>query len=235
MKNEKLLSTINLAGFAFLMYASYLFRTNKSAFNKDLDPLFNPAPYAFSIWIIIYIALFIWIIKGFFAKGTIKEMYIKISLWFVVCMILNGSAILVPTTLSAIIIIGSLFTSLVIYNITDNFNIAKRYRIPFSLLSGWLSVATIVNISKFLRNMGVTNILGIGEVGWTNILLVVGCALAILFTIIRNDILYPLAFIWGYIAIGVQNKGITSILYTSIGICIVILIGIIYSKLSEKV
>ena len=216
------------------MYASYLFRSNQSTFNKDLQPLFNPAPYSFSIWIIIYIALFIWIIKGFFAKEKIKEMYIKISLWFIVCMILNGATVLIPTTFSMITIICALITSIVIYNIVDNFNIAKRYRIPFSLLSGWLSVATIVNISKFLRNMGIINILGIGEVGWTNIILVVGCVLAILFTIIRNDVVYPLVFIWGYIAIGVQNKGITSILYTSIAMCIVIVIGIIYSKIRKN-
>ena len=216
------------------MYASYLFRSNQSAFNKDLQPLFNPAPYSFSIWIIIYIALFIWIIKGFFAKEKIKEMYIKISLWFIVCMILNGATVLIPTTFSMITIICALITSIVIYNIVDNFNIAKRYRIPFSLLSGWLSVATIVNISKFLRNMGIINILGIGEVGWTNIILVVGCVLAIIFTIIRNDVVYPLVFIWVYIAIGVQNKGITSILYTSIAMCIVIVIGIIYSKIRKN-
>ena len=55
MKNEKILSTINLLAFAFLMYASYLFTTNQTSFNKDLDPIFNPAPYTFSIWIIIYI------------------------------------------------------------------------------------------------------------------------------------------------------------------------------------
>lgn len=234
MKNVKVISTINLIGFAFLMYASYLFRSNQSAFNKDLQPLFNPAPYSFSIWIIIYIALFIWIIKGFFAKEKIKEMYIKISLWFIVCMILNGATVLIPTTFSMITIICALITSIVIYNIVDNFNIAKRYRIPFSLLSGWLSVATIVNISKFLRNMGIINILGIGEVGWTNIILVVGCVLAIIFTIIRNDVVYPLVFIWVYIAIGVQNKGITSILYTSIAMCIVIVIGIIYSKIRKN-
>ncbi|MBP3930306.1 MAG: hypothetical protein J6D47_12185 [Peptostreptococcaceae bacterium] len=234
MKNEKVISTINLLGFAFLMYASYLFRTNQSAFNKDLDPLFNPAPYSFGIWIVIYIALIIWIIKGFFAKDKIKEMYLKISLWFVACMILNGVTVLLPTTFSVIMIIGALITSLVIYNIVDKFNIAKRYRIPFSLLSGWLSVATIVNISKFLRNMGVTNILGINQVGWTNTLLVVGCILAILFTIIRNDIVYPLVFIWGYIAIAVQNKDINSIIYTVGGTCVLIIIGIIYGKLRNR-
>ena len=234
MRNEKVISTINLIGFAFLMYASYLFRSNQSAFNKDLDPLFNPAPYSFGIWIVIYIALIIWIIKGFFAKDKIKEMYLKISLWFVACMILNGVTVLLPTTFSVIMIIGALITSLVIYNIVDKFNIAKRYRIPFSLLSGWLSVATIVNISKFLRNIGVTNILGINQVGWTNTLLVVGCILAILFTIIRNDIVYPLVFIWGYIAIAVQNKDINSIIYTVGGTCVLIIIGIIYGKLRNR-
>ena len=234
MRNEKVISTINLIGFAFLMYASYLFRSNQSAFNKDLDPLFNPAPYSFGIWIVIYIALIIWIIKGFFAKDKIKEMYLKISLWFVACMILNGVTVLLPTTFSVIMIIGALITSLVIYNIVDKFNIAKRYRIPFSLLSGWLSVATIVNISKFLRNMGVTNILGINQVGWTNTLLVVGCILAILFTIIRNDIVYPLVFIWGYIAIAVQNKDINSIIYTASATCVIIIIGIIYGKLRNR-
>ena len=234
MKNEKVISTINLLGFAFLMYASYLFRSNQSAFDKDLNPLFNPAPYSFGIWIVIYIALIIWIIKGFFAKDKIKEMYLKISLWFVACMILNGVTVLLPTTFSVIMIIGALITSLVIYNIVDKFNIAKRYRIPFSLLSGWLSVATIVNISKFLRNMGVTNILGINQVGWTNTLLVVGCILAILFTIIRNDIVYPLVFIWGYIAIAVQNKDINSIIYTASATCVIIIIGIIYGKLRNR-
>lgn len=234
MKNVKILSTINLLGFAFLMYASYLFRTKQTPFNKDLDPLFNPAPYTFSIWIVIFIGLLIWIIKGFFAKENIKALYLKISFWFVACMIFNGVAVLVPTKISALVIIGALATSLIIYDISDKFNIAKRYRIPFSLLSGWLSVATMVNISKALRNFGITNILGINQVGWTNILLVLGAILAILFTIIRNDILYPLVFIWGYIGILVQNKDINSIIYTSIAMCVIIGIGIIYGKIKNN-
>ena len=234
MKNVKILSTINLIGFAFLMYASYLFRTKQTAFNKDLDPLFNPAPYTFSIWMVIFIGLIIWIIKGFFAKDNIKELYLKISFWFVACMILNGVAVLVPTKISALVIIGALATSLIIYHISDKFNIAKRYRIPFSLLSGWLSVATIVNISKALRNFGITNILGIGQVGWTNILLGVGAILAILFTVIRNDILYPLVFIWGYIGILVQNKDINSIVYTSIAMIAVIGAGIVYGRIRNN-
>ena len=149
-------------------------------------------------------------------------------------MVLNGVAVLVPTTLSMIIIIGALASAVIVYDIVDNLNIATRYRVPFSLLTGWLSVATIVNISKFLRNMGFTSIFWIDEIGWTNILLVLGAVLAILFTITRNDILYPLTFVWGYIGILVENKDIKSILYTSIVMIVVIVAGVVYDKIRKR-
>lgn len=50
----------------------------------------------------------------------------------------------------------------------------------------------------------------------------------------RNDILYPLAFVWGYIGIGVQNKDIKSILYTSIAMSVVIVMGIIYGRIRNS-
>ena len=140
----------------------------------------------------------------------------------------------VQTSTSAIIIVGALATSLIIYDIIDKLNIAKRYRAPFSLLSGWLSIATIVNISKALRNLGFTSIFGINQIGWTNILLVLGAVLAILFTILRNDILYPLTFVWGYIGILVEHKDIKSILYTSIAMIVVIVAGVIYDKIRRR-
>ncbi|MGL5316583.1 MAG: hypothetical protein ACRC92_25220 [Peptostreptococcaceae bacterium] len=233
MKNKKLLSTINLVGFAFLMYASYLFRTNQSAFKQKVIPIFNPSPYAFSIWGLIYLLIFIWIISGYFAKYDVEAMYRKVGLWFIACMVLNGASILVPTNFSPFIIIGALITSIAIYNIIDNRNISIKYRIPFSLLCGWLSVATIVDISEGLKSIGFTEILGIGEVGWANILLVVGCLIAILFTLLKNDILYPIVFIWGYIAIAIENQNINSVKYTSIAMCTVIAIGIIYNKIRQ--
>lgn len=233
MKNKKLLSSINLVGFAFLMYASYLFRTNQSAFKQKVIPIFNPAPYAFSIWGLIYLLIFIWIISGYFAKYDVEAMYRKVGLWFIACMVLNGAAILVPTNFSPFIIIAALITSLAIYNIIDNRNVSIKYRIPFSMLCGWLSVATIVDISEGLKSIGFTEILGIGEIGWANILLVVGCLIAILFTILKNDILYPLVFIWGYIAIAIENQNIYSVKYTSIAMCTVISIGIIYNKIRQ--
>ena len=49
----------------------------------------------------------------------------------------------------------------------------------------------------------------------------------------RNDILYPLVFIWGYIGILVQNKDINSIIYTSIAMCVIICIGILYGKIRK--
>ena len=95
MRNKKLLSTINLLAFAFLIYASYLFRTKQSSFDEKSVPIFNPAPYAFGIWGLIFLALIIWIINGYFAKYDVEAMYRKVFLWFVACMVFSGAAVLV--------------------------------------------------------------------------------------------------------------------------------------------
>lgn len=234
MRNKKLLSTINLVAFIFLMYASYLFRTNQSEFIQEVKPVFNPAPYAFGIWGIIYLLLLAWIINGYFVQHNEEAMYKKVGLWFAPCLVFNGATILVPTTFSPFIIVAALFTSLAIYNIIDSENVLVKYKVPFSMLSGWLSVATIVDISESLKTIGFTSIIGIGEIGWANIMLVVGCVIAILFTIIKNDILYSLVYIWGYIAISVENKDIKSVQYTAIAMCTTIAIGIIYNKIKKS-
>jgi translocator protein len=74
---------------------------------------------------------------------------------------------------------------------------------PFSIYIGWVSVATILNVGILFVSLGVDNIEGwllSGEV-WTIILLIIGAILAISFMQIFRDSMYPLVFIWAYIAI----------------------------------
>ena len=131
-------------------------------------------------------------------------------------------------------IIGALITDLVIYNkINNNQEVSKLFRVPFSLLTGWLYVATIVNISLVLKRNGITELLGMGEVAWAIILLAVGTVIAVLFTIKNEDNLYPLVFIWGYIAIAIQNQDNSIITKMVIAMCIIILVAIGYNILGQ--
>ncbi|MEG1254619.1 hypothetical protein [Clostridium sp.] len=230
MKNKQVLSIINLLGFIFLLMASFVFARTGNMFNtNEIMPIFMPAPYAFSIWILIYILLGIWVIKGFFANTDEEVMYEDVGYWFVVCMIFTGLTILVPTKISPIFIIIALVTALVIYTIISKSYVSKLFKVPFSFLTAWLSVATIVNISLVLKMMGITEIFGIGEVGWAIIMLVIGTLIAILFTITQMDNIYALVFIWGYVAIAIHNKVIQSVVRTSIIMCVILAITIGYN------
>lgn len=235
MNEKRGIAVINTLGFLFLLASSFIFAMNGNMFNtQEIMPIFMPAPYAFSIWFLIYACLGVWVGKGFFASADQMEMYQDIGYWFFVCMILTGLTILVPINISPIFIISALITALVIYKkIDSNEEISKLFRVPFSLLTGWLSVATIVNISLVLKMNGVTELLGIGEMAWAIILLAVGTVIAILFTIKNEDNLYPLVFIWGYIAIAVQNQDNDIITKMVIAMCIIILVAIGYNILGQ--
>lgn len=235
MKNKKIIASINLVGFIFLMCASFIFGQKQSMFGTDkIRPVFMPASYAFSIWILIYILMFLWIIKGFFPTYKQFDMYKKSVIIFFVCEILTGLTVLVPTKISPIFIVGALVTALMTYEIINKSDVSKIFKIPISFLAGWLSVATIVDISQVLKIMGVTKIAGLDEVTIAIILLIIGAAIAIVFAVVKKDDIYPLVFIWGYIAIAIENRNIISVVIMAIGASLIIFASIAYNFFNRK-
>ena len=73
-------------------------------------------------------------------------------------------------------------------------------KLPFSVYFGWITIATIANITAFLVSIDWDGF-GISEVTWTIIILFVGVAIGILTTIRQKDIAYGLVFIWAYYGI----------------------------------
>ncbi|MGL4990095.1 MAG: hypothetical protein ACRC57_02855 [Sarcina sp.] len=235
MNNKKIIASVNLIGFIFLMCASFIFAQKQGMFDTDkIRPVFMPASYAFSIWILIYILMFLWIIKGFFPTYKQFDMYKKSVVVFFICEILTGLTVIVPTKVSPIFIVGALVTSLITYNIVDKSDVSKMYKVPFSFLTAWLSVATIVDISQVFKIIGITKIGGLDEYAVAIIFLMIGTAIATMFTILKNDNIYSLVFIWGYIAIAIENKKSTSIVIMAIGACVIMIAGIIYNLFTKR-
>ncbi|WP_455538697.1 hypothetical protein [Terrisporobacter sp.] len=238
MSNKNKINIINLASFLFLLYASYLFRKNGNMLNSSsIKTYFMPAPYAFSIWILIYICLFVWIVKGFFATPREDIMYKDVGLWFFINMTLAGLSVLVPVKLSPFFIIGALISSLIVYIIVNSSNVNKNFKIPFSLLCGWISIATITNISLVLKMNGFTSFLFISEVGFALIMLTISTLIALTFTITFDDIIFPSVFIWAYVAIMIQNPATIIILRTALLYCIILLgtiFYVTYNQLNEN-
>ena len=102
-------------------------------------------------------------------------------------------------------------------------------RLPFGIYFGWITVATIANVTVFLVYMGF-NGLGIPESIWTVIVLLAGTVIGSLRLLKDKFFAYGFVFIWAYVAILYKHLSVNNfngqypeIVWTAI-FCIIILI-----------
>ncbi|MCA1036719.1 hypothetical protein LCL90_18920 [Bacillus infantis] len=234
MKKFYILHSISCLAFLFVLWASFLSPVSESGDNRQMnETLFQPAPYAFSIWGLIYVLIAIWLVRGFLSSGDERELYRDTAPWFSISAVLSGLSItagLAVKGLDAILLIASLAALCMVYvKIKKSQYHRTFFRVPFSFYLGWTSIAVIVIIFQQFTDFGIGEFLAIGELGWTNIMLIAGALLAIGFMLLQKDIIYPLVFIWGYIGIAVEQRGQASVVWTAAAACILIAAaGLIY-------
>ena len=206
MNNKIFFTILNLVSYVFLVGSSF-FVSGETAFSvAGVEPLISPAPYAFYIWPVIYLLVLIWIIRYGFKKGSFDQTYINVSYFLPLSLTSIGGSLLTGQPIAGLfIIMGLLFTMGAYVSCTEDTKKDGFFRLPFSLYLGWLSVATIIEVSILLKSNGLTTLFGLSEVVWSVIVLILGSGLAILVNVSKVDFVYPLVFIWAYIAIAIEQ------------------------------
>jgi len=210
------------------------------AISDNYANLFAPAGYTFSIWGIIYILLLVYVIRQFFIKNNI--VLDKINKIFVINGFLNAIWLFTwhyeIMWLSAVVMLCILYTLIKIANIVQKnnsqFKDLSLAKLVFGVYFGWITVATIANITILLVSLN-WNRFGLSEVFWTVVILIIGAIIASLRTVYDKNIAYMLVVIWAYM--GILTKHILSsgfagkypiIIYTAILCIIIFVIVIIY-------
>ncbi len=191
---------------------------NTGQISDSYPNLFAPIGITFSIWGLIYLLLFIYIIYQFFSKSKDLENLInKINIYFIISSIVNSiwifswhyKLIVFSVLLMSII----LFSLIKISKITNKYNLShvdKLFiKIPFGIYFGWITIATIANITAFLVDLGWKNLIFPDEI-WMIIILFTGVVIASITTIKEKNIFYGLVPIWAYFGIYLKH---TSVLY----------------------
>lgn len=194
-----------------------------------------PAPYAFSIWGLIYIGLIAFVIYQLLPSQRENQISRSIGWWYALSCVGNIVWIFVwhmtDTVWSFIPMFLILASLIMVYLKAGIFNKNASpmeklfYFVPFSLYLGWITVASIVNISSTIVLVPQLRefFLGIVDASmWSVIILAAGMAISGLNTLTRKDYVYPLVTIWAYVAIAVRN-GFSS----NIGITALVCSGII--------
>jgi hypothetical protein len=208
-----------------------------------LPNFFVPAGLTFSIWSIIYI---LWIVfavyqaRDMFKKEEIKMPFLsQITGLFILSGVANSAWIYFwhyqHVGLSVLIMILLLCSLLAIYvrlkigksSVTMKEKLCVH--VPFSVYLGWITVATIANVTAFLISIQWDGF-GIDQLTWTIIIIAVGTLLTYLMLALRKDLAFSLVVLWAFFGIWLkrmaQPNTITDInVATTVSIAIVLIVA----------
>jgi len=169
---------------------------------------FVPSGFTFSIWGIIYLLMIAFIFyQGFqYYKNNqaTNKIIGDIGPWFFISGLANGFWILAwhyeYVLLSVVIMLVLLYSLFKIYSnvqrtrphaLWDNIFILTMS----SMYLGWISVATIANVTALLVSMG-WNGWGMTEPMWASIMIIIAAILGITAVFSKQDIPFALVIIW---------------------------------------
>ena len=214
------LGVVNLGGFlatvAVNALAVILPLNNRSTGElSDLYPnLFVPAGHTFSIWSVIYLLLAVFciyelmpVVRRDADRGAFID---RIGPLFLSSSVLNMAWIFAwhyeMVELSVGIMLLFLVTLIAIY-LRLGIGVSRasgqeKYLVhmPFSVYLGWISVATIANITALLVSWNWDGF-GLDPQLWTFLVMAVAVALAIIMLVSRRDVYYALVIDWALLGI----------------------------------
>jgi len=167
--------------------------------------LITPSPSTFSIWSVIYTLLIVSIIMMIAKKEDpyYQRAVDQISALFAVSCLLNIAWIIafsyVQIELSVLFILGFVITLSLLGKKLLAIQESKRWLLPlsFGFYTGWLMIASVVNIAAALVKMG-WNGFGISDGNWAIIILAVSVLLVILVLIKSRNASLSLPVAWAY-------------------------------------
>lgn len=209
MKKRQIWLISYIISYLLMIVLNYWSATDVGIVADQEQAIIQPAGYAFSIWGLIYVLLFIWIIRLWFIKKKEKTIA-TVTFWPIVNFLLNGLWIVVFTRqyigISVLVIFCLTLNVFFIYTKLTRLSTHWYDRFPFSIYFGWVTLAMVVNLFTWFTDMNISQFMNIGEVTWTALVLVLITLLGIAFSFNYQDWVIPLIFVWSYIAILFENQ-----------------------------
>lgn len=221
MKNTQTWSVLNIVAAAFALTMNGLAiglplfgRTTGDL--SDLYPnLFVPAGLTFSIWSVIYLLLIAFLVFQFTTKDK-QGLIDATSPWLFINLFMNGAWIVAWHATEVLLSVG-IMLMLLLTLIQLNIKLYERKdkapksefwlaRVFVSVYLGWISVATIANVTALLVNSGFSG--ANFEVPLTILMILIATVLGFIFIFRRGEIAYGAVIIWALVGILIKRLGI---------------------------
>lgn len=208
---------------------------------------FVPAGYVFAIWGLIYVGLILYAIYQALPAQRDNPRLRAIGYLVALSCLANIAWLFLwhyevfPLTLVAMAALLLLLIAIYLRLGTGRTVVtpAERWlvRLPFSIYLGWVSVATIANVTSVLDYLNWGG-WGLSPEIWTVIMLLVGAVLAFAMAITRGDVAYCLVIIWAFAGIAVKHSGtpqVATAAWIAVGLVVLALVvGLLLNRRSGQ-
>ena len=230
---------INVVAFAVMIVVNGLAGSTRllggvtSADVSDMYPtLVTPAGFTFSIWGVIYTLLLLFTVYQLLPKNRDKPFLQQIGLLFALSSVCNISWLFLwhyeLVTYSLALMFALLATLIWTYlrlgigKTVVSLKEMALVHLPFSVYLGWISIATIANVSVALTAVGWDG-WGIPDATWAVVIICVALVLTLAMLATRKDLAFSLVVVWALVGILSKQSDFQDIVLAA-EVCIAIIL-----------
>jgi hypothetical protein len=199
--------------------------------SNRFDVYFVPAGYVFSIWGLIYLALIAFAVYQALPAQRDNPRLRSVGYLYALSCVANIAWLFLWHyeffELTLVAMVALLLLLIAIYlrlgigrSPVSN---AEKWlvRVPFSIYLGWITVATIANVTSLLDYLNWGG-WGISPEAWAVVMLVAGAVIASAVSITRGDIAYVLVIVWAFVGIAVKHSDTPIVAVTAIVMAVLV-------------
>jgi len=175
---------------------------------------FVPAGYVFAIWGVVYLGWLAFVIYQWLPSQRDNPRLQRLGYLFPLSCLANSAWLFLwhyEYFVMTVLVMLVLLLSLIAIYLRLRIGLEPKpplerwcVDLTFSIYLGWISVATIANVTAVLDYLG-WNGWGLSPVTWTLVMLAVGVALAAAMGLARRDVAYLAVILWAFVGIAIRN------------------------------
>jgi hypothetical protein len=193
---------------------------NTGGISDRFQVYFVPAGYVFSIWGVIYLGLIAFAIFQALPSQRENPRLRATGWWISLGGLANSAWIFLwhyeqfPLTLAAMLV---LLATLIVTYLSLGIGrtavpTAERWvaHLPFSIYLGWITVATVANVTSLLDFLNWDSF-GIAPEIWMGIVLAAVLVIAVLMNFTRRDVAYAAVILWALAGISAKHAAVAAV------------------------
>jgi len=216
---------------------------NTGQISDRFQVYFVPAGYVFSIWGLIYIGLIAYSVFQVLpsqrenprlrATGYLVALSGLINIAWIFFWHYEYFAWTLAAMISLLILLIAIYLRLGIGKTKVSTAENWAVQIPFSIYLGWITVATVANITDVLYYLN-WNAFGISAGIWMIIILSAVILIAGMVSLTRQDIAFNLVILWALVGIAVKHSSVMLVMIASLVSAVIVAAILIYSRIKPK-